>query len=237
MRNFIRNELKREFKVFEAKDGLEGLEMAEKFAPDLIVSDIMMPNMDGIEFCKTIKSDIKTSHIPVILLTAKVDTPTKYEGIEMGADDYISKPFEMEYLLLRIKNILKSREQLRRLFQLNSSLDPSAVTVSSIDERFLSQLMKAMENGISDPEFTVNSLESKMGMSHSNFYRKIKNLTGQSGKDILLSIRMKRAKQILNDNQGIRISEVAYMVGYSNPKYFSQSFKEFYGVLPSDITN
>jgi signal transduction histidine kinase/ligand-binding sensor domain-containing protein/CheY-like chemotaxis protein len=237
MRIFIRNELKREFKVFEAKDGLEGLEVAEKFAPDLIVSDIMMPNMDGIEFCKAIKSDIKTSHIPVILLTAKVDTPTKYEGIEMGADDYISKPFEMEYLMLRIKNILKSREQLRRLFQMNTSLDPSAITVSSLDEKFLSHLMKAMENGIPDPDFTVNSLESTMGMSHSNFYRKIKNLTGQTGKDILLSMRMKRAKQILTDNQGIRISEVAYMVGYSNPKYFSQSFKEFYGVLPSDITN
>ena len=236
MRNFIRHELKKEYKVFEAEDGLDGLKMAEKFSPDLIISDIMMPNMDGIELCKKIKSDIKTSHIPVILLTAKTDTPTKYQGIEMGADDYISKPFEMEYLVLRIKNLLKSRDQLRRLFQINNRLDPSAVTVSSLDEKFLSQLMNAMENGISDPDFTVNSLESTMGMSHSNFYRKIKNLTGQSGKDILLSMRMKRAKQVLTDNQGIRISEVAYLVGYTNPKYFSQSFKEFYGVLPSDIT-
>jgi len=236
MRNFIRNELKREYKVFEANDGSEGLKMAEKYAPDLIVSDIMMPNMDGIEFCKIIKSNISTSHIPLILLTAKVDTPTKYEGIEKGADDYISKPFEMEYLLLRIKNILKSREQLRQLFQKSSSFDPSAVTVTSLDEKFLSQLLKAIEDGIPDPEFTVNLLKSTMGMSHSNFYRKIKNLTGQNGKEILFSMRMKRARQILTDNQGIRISEVAYMVGYSNPKYFSQSFKVFYGVLPSDIT-
>jgi len=236
MRNFIRFELKKEFSVFEAIDGIDGLEKAGKYSPDLIVSDIMMPNMDGIEFCKRIKSDIKTSHIPVILLTAKADTPTKYEGIEMGADDYISKPFDIEYLILRIKNILKSREQLRRMFQINNSLDPSAVTVSSLDEKFLSQLMIAMENGIPDPDFTVNSLESTMGMSHSNFYRKIKILTGQSGKDILLNMRMKRAKQILTDNQGIRVSEVAYMVGYLNPKYFSQSFKEFYGILPSDVT-
>lgn len=236
MLNFIRHELKKEFKVFEAEDGLKGLEMAVRFMPDLIVSDVMMPKIDGIEFCKKIKSDIKTSHIPVILLTAKADTATKYEGIEIGADDYISKPFEMEYLILRIKNLLKSREQLRRLFQINNRLDPSAVTVSSLDEKFLSQLMNAMENGISDPDFTVNSLESIMGMSHSNFYRKIKNLTGQSGKDILLNMRMKRAKQILTDNPGVRISEVAYMVGYTNPKYFSQSFKDFYGVLPSDIT-
>lgn len=235
MRSFIRHELKKEYKVFEAEDGLDGLEKAGKYSPDLIISDIMMPIMDGIEFCQKIKSDIKTSHIPVILLTAKADTPTKYKGIEMGADDYISKPFEMDYLLLRIKNLLKSREQLRKLFQINNSLDPSSVTVSSLDEMFLSQLMKAMENGIPDPEFTVNSLESTMGMSHSNFYRKIKNLTGQSGKDILLNMRMKRAKQILTDSKRIRISEVAYMVGYTNPKYFSQSFKEFYGVLPSDI--
>ena len=236
MRSFIRNELRKEYKVIESKDGIDGLEMAERFAPDLIISDIMMPRLNGIEFCKKIKSDIRTSHIPVILLTAKTDTPTKYQGIEMGADDYISKPFEMEYLLLRIKNLLKSREQLRRLFQINNSLDPSAVTVSSLDEKFLSQLLKELENGISNPDFTVNSLESNMGMSHSNFYRKIKSLTGQSGKDILLNMRMKRAKQILTDNKGIRISEVAYMVGYVNPKYFSHNFKDFYGVLPSEIT-
>ncbi|MBE0674761.1 MAG: response regulator, partial [Bacteroidales bacterium] len=235
MRSYIRNELKIEFNVFEAKDGIEGLEMAERYSPDLIISDIMMPRLSGLELCKKIKSEIQTSHIPVILLTAKTDTPTKYQGIEMGADDYISKPFEMEYLSLRIKNLLKSREQLQRLFQINSSLDPSVVTVSSLDERFLSQLMKELENGISDPDFTVNSLESKMGMSHSNFYRKIKSLTGQSGKDILLNMRMKRAKQVLTDNKGIRISEVAYMVGYVNPKYFSHNFKDFYGVLPSDI--
>ncbi len=236
MRTFLRNEIKKEYKVSEARDGIEGLEMAEKFSPDLIISDIMMPGLDGLELCKRIKSEIKTSHIPVILLTAKTDTPTKYQGIEMGADDYISKPFEMEYLSLRIKNLIKSREQLHRLFQINHNLDPSVVTVSSLDERFLSQLMKELENGISDPDFTVNSLESKMGMSHSNFYRKIKSLTGQSGKDILLNMRMKRAKQILTDNKGIRISEVAYMVGYVNPKYFSHNFKDFYGVLPSDIT-
>jgi len=153
----------------------------------------------------------------------------------MGADDFIQKPFEMEYLVLRIKNLLKSREQLRRLFQINNSLDPSVLTVSSLDEKFLSQLIHAIENNIADPDFTVNSLESTMGMSHSNFYRKIKSLTGQSGKDILLNMRMKRARQILTDNPGIRISEVAYMVGFSNPKYFSQSFRESYGVLPSDI--
>ena len=235
MRTFIVHELSKEYKVIEAEDGLGGLKMAEKYMPDIIISDVMMPNMDGIEFCKKIKTDIKTSHIPVILLTAKTELLSKYEGIKIGADDYISKPFEMEYLLLRINNLLKSREQLKKTFQLNNSLTPSEVTVSSLDEKFLAQLIREIENGLTDPNFTVISLESKMGMSHSNFYRKIKNLTGQSGKDILLSMRMKRAKQIFDGSQGIRISEVAYMVGYINPKYFSQSFKSYYGVLPNDI--
>lgn len=235
MRNFISYELKKEYTVYQAIDGLQGLDLSEKHFPDLIICDVMMPNMDGMEFCKKIKSDLKTSHIPVILLTAKNEELDKYEGIKMGADDYISKPFEMDYLKLRIKNILKSREDLQKMFQLNNSLNPSAITVSSLDEKFISQLMSEMEKGISDPDFTVISLESKMGMSHSNFYRKIKTITGQSGKDILLNLRMKRAKQILSDTQGIRISEVAYMVGYTNPKYFSQSFKDFFGVLPSEI--
>ncbi|MBU2945740.1 hybrid sensor histidine kinase/response regulator transcription factor [Zobellia uliginosa] len=237
MRIFIKDELKNKYQVFEAEDGQEGIKMAKKYSPDLIVSDIMMPNMDGIEFCKFIKSNIETSHIPVILLTAKVDVQTKYNGIEMGADDYISKPFDMQYLLIRIKNIITTRVQLRKLFQLDNTLEPSAITFTSLDEKFMSSLIKALEEGISDSSFSINSLESQLGMSHTNFYRKVKRLTGQSCKDILLTMRMKRAKQILIDNKGVRVSEVAFMVGFSNPKYFSKSFKEFHGQLPTTIKN
>ncbi len=235
MRGFIKSELKKEYYVIEAGDGLEGLKKAKEFMPDLIVCDVMMPNMDGIELCEQIKSNIETSHIPFILLTAKVDLETKYEGIETGADDYISKPFEMEYLQIRIKNLLESREKLRKLFQKSNILEPSAVTVTSVDEKFMKTLMEAINEGISDSGFSINTLESKLAMSHAKFYRKIKSLTGQSGQELLMNMRMKRAYQILSENKGLRIAEVAYTVGFTNPKYFSKCFKETYGYPPSDM--
>jgi signal transduction histidine kinase/ligand-binding sensor domain-containing protein/DNA-binding response OmpR family regulator len=235
MRSFIKSELKKEFHIIEAGDGLEGLKKAKEVMPDLIVCDVMMPNMDGIELCEQIKSNIETSHIPFILLTAKVDLETKYEGIETGADDYIPKPFEMEYLQIRIRNLLESREKLRRLFQKNKVLEPSAVTVTSVDEKFLTSLMEAINEGISDSDFSINTLESKLAMSHAKFYRKIKSLTGQSGQELLLNMRMKRAHQILSENKGLRIAEVAYMVGFTNPKYFSKCFKETFGLAPSEL--
>jgi len=236
MRKYINMELKKEYNILEAEDGLDGIDKAEQHEIDLIISDVMMPNMDGIKFCEHIKSNIKTSHIPVILLTAKADIKTKYEGIETGADDYILKPFDMDYLVIRIKNLLQSRENLRKFFQENKwSLKPNDVTVTSLDEKFINQLMEVIERGIPNSEFSVNSLETEMGMSHSNFYRKIKNLTGQSGKEILNDMRMKRAKQLLINNKDIRIDEVAYMVGFSIPKYFGKSFKETFGVSPSQI--
>ncbi len=235
MRILIRNELQSKYKIYEAEDGITGLGKAENYLPDLIISDIMMPNMDGIEFCKQIKTNIKTSHIPVILLTAKVDRETKYQSIETGADDYISKPFEIEYLVLRINNLLTTREQLRKLFQKNSSLELSAITVTSIDEKFLSLLLTTLEKGISDPGFNINALEYEMGMSHANFYRKVKSLTGQSGKEILQEMRMKRAMQLLSDNKNIRVSEVAFMVGFADPKYFSKCFKEKFGAAPMEF--
>lgn len=235
LRNFIGTELSKTYQVLEAADGENGLEMANTHFPDLIISDVMMPKMDGIEFCKQLKSNIKTSHIPVILLTAKVNKESKYEGIEIGADDYISKPFEMDYLFLRIKNLLQNRARLRNLFKVNASLEPASVTVTSIDEKFLATLLSEIEKGIPDSEFTINALEQELGMSHSSFYNKIKSLTGQSAKELVFNMRMKRAKQILEDTTNIRISEVAFMVGFSDPKYFSKCFKEYYKKSPSDF--
>ncbi len=235
LRKYIWNELIPVYRIYEASDGVEGLEMANHYLPDLIVSDIMMPNMDGIEFCKRIKSNIKTSHIPVILLTARVDNETKYEGITEGADDYIPKPFEMEYLVIRIKNLLNSREKLRELFKSNISLEPSKITVTSVDEKFLTSLMKAIEKGIPEPDFNVNSLESEMGMSHANLYRKITSITGFSGKEILMHMRLKRAFQIITETKDMRISEVSFMVGFTNPKNFSRAFRKKFGKTPSDL--
>lgn len=236
MRTYLKSELKSDYNILEAEDGLRGIEIAENNDVDLIVTDLMMPNMDGMAFCKYIKTNLKTSHIPLILLTAKTDKESKYQGFETGADDYISKPFEMEYLDLRIKNLLHSREQLRKIFQNRGTiLAPSSVTVNSMDEKFLENLMEAIEKGIPDTEFSVTDLETILGMSHSNFYRKVKSLTGKSGKELLDEMRMKRAKQILMDNKNIRIDEVSYMVGFLNPKYFGKSFKEVFGISPSEM--
>lgn len=235
MRNFLKGELKKEYHVIDANNGLEGFKKAIQFMPDLIVCDVMMPTMDGIELCEKVKSNLETSHIPIILLTAKVDLETKYEGIETGADDYIPKPFEMEYLFIRIKNLLDSREKLRTLFQNSTVLVPSAVTVTSIDEKFLTQLIEAINEGIPDSDFSIATLESKLAMSHAKFYRKIKSLTGQSGQKFLLNMRMKRAHQILSEKKGLQVAEVAYMTGFTNPKYFSKCFKEIFGFPPSEL--
>ncbi|UXX80960.1 response regulator [Reichenbachiella carrageenanivorans] len=234
MREYLRLELAETYNILQAEDGIAGLKLAQKELPDLIVSDIMMPNMNGVEMCKELKSNVKTSHIPVIILTAKTDKSTKYKGLETGADDYVSKPFDIELLTLRIKNLLEQRIKLRLMFQQNRELSPSLITVTSADEKFLTQLMEEIEKGIPESSFSVNTLENMMGMSHANFYRKVKSLTGQSGKELLQSMRMKRAYQLLT-NQNLRVSEVAYMVGFTNPKYFTKCFKEEYGVLPSAI--
>lgn len=236
LRDFLGKQLNTEYEVIEAEDGENGLAIAKAHHPDLIISDVMMPVMDGMEFCKALKTNLKTSHLPVILLTAKVDKETKYKGLEIGADDYISKPFEMEHLWLRIKNLLKNRERLRKMFQVNVNLEPSKVTVTSIDEKFLADLMTKIEEGIPDADFLISSLEQEMGMSHSSFYNKIKSLTGQSAKELVFNMRMKRAKQILQDTANIRVSEVAYMVGFTDPKYFSKCFKKYFGAPPSNFT-
>ncbi|MCF8379205.1 MAG: response regulator [Bacteroidales bacterium] len=233
MRSYLKSVLSKNYKIFEAVNGQEGHAIAMKESPSLIVSDIMMPIMDGFEFCAKIKSNIETSHIPIILLTAKVDAETKFKSIELGADDYIPKPFDIDYLCLRIKKILQLREQLRNLFQKNILLEPSEVTVTSSDELFLKKLIETIEEGIPDPEFSVESMEKILGMSHTNFYRKIKTITGQSGKELLQNMRLHRAVQLIMQ-QKLRISEVAYMVGFTNPKYFSKCFKVKYGVRPSD---
>lgn len=235
LRTYIRYELENEYSIIEAIDGEDGLKKALDNIPDLIISDLMMPKMDGMALCKEVKSNIKTSHIPVILLTAKSGVVSKHAGIESGADDYFSKPFSVEYLLIRIKNLLKSREKLRELFKQNLDFKPSSISINSIDEIFLNSLMLQVEKGIPDPEFTVTSLEKIMAMSHANFYRKIKSLTGQSGKGFLQEMRMKRAYQILKENSNIRISEVSYMTGFTDPRYFSRCFKSRFGVLPSEI--
>ncbi len=232
--SYLVSSLKSRYKILTASDGEEGIKTTLQNSPDLIVSDIVMPNMDGYELCQKVKTTEEINHIPVILLTARADDHSKYKGLDTGADDYITKPFDIEYLLLRIKNILKSREHLRNIFQKNLKLEPSAVSITlSADDKFLRKLLEQIEAGIPESEYSVDTLEKEMGISHTHFYRKVKSLTGFSGKELLQNMRLKRAADLLLQNK-LRVSEIAYMIGFNNPKYFSKCFKEKYGVNPSE---
>ncbi|MEI7503008.1 MAG: response regulator, partial [Paludibacter sp.] len=233
MREYIKSCLIEEYTILEAENGADGFKLALKKMPDLIISDYVMPIMDGIEFCEKIKTTFETSHIPLILLTARTDNEIKFKGLEIGADDYISKPFEADYLLAKIKSLIKNRDSLRQLFQNNIIFEPSKVTVTSTDEKFLNDLMKEIEKGIPDSEYTVDTLEKAMAMSHAKFYNKVKSLTGLSGKELLQDFRLKQAAQIIIEND-VSIADVCYMVGFSDPKYFSACFKVKFKITPTE---
>jgi len=233
MREYIKSCLYEHYNILEAENGADAFEIAKKKLPDLIVSDYVMPILNGIEFCEKIKTTLETSHIPVILLTARTDNEIKLKGIETGADDYIAKPFDTDYLLTKIKSLIKNRDNLRQLFQNNIVFEPSKVTVTSTDEKFLNDLMKEIEKGIPNSEYTVDNLEKELSMSHAKFYNKVKNLTGLSGKELLQDFRLKRAAQIITENE-VSVADVCYMVGFSDPKYFSACFKAKFKVTPTE---
>lgn len=235
MRFYIKYELEKQFEVVEAIDGSDGIIKALDVLPDLIVTDNMMPNLTGIEMCQQLKQNIKTSHIPIIILTANPDENLHLKSIKIGADDFLSKPFDMIFLELKIENLIKNRETLKNKYLKNLNLSPADVEVDSIDDLFVKKLKTIIEKEVSNSEFNVSALEKEIGMSHANFYRKIKTLTGMSGIEILNDFRLKRAYQLLKDNGNIRINEVTYMTGFTNPKYFSKIFKEKFGVSPSQV--
>jgi DNA-binding response OmpR family regulator/nitrogen-specific signal transduction histidine kinase len=219
--------------VISAKDGKEGLEKAFKAIPDLVVSDVMMPEMDGYQFCKILKADNRTSHIPVILLTAKSDDLSQIEGIKLGADIYLGKPFKPALLLSHINNLLKSRKKLKELFTQKLSLGPSEVEVSSFDEEFIKNAIRFVEENIEKDEFLVDELAVKLNMSRSTFYRKLKALTGMSGSDFIRLIKLKRSAQLLKTGE-YTVSMAAYSSGFNDLKNFRKSFQKQFGISPSE---
>lgn len=233
MRSYIRSAMEDSFSVVDASDGIEGMEKAAELMPDIIVSDVMMPRMDGIQMCKNIKQNVNISHIPVILLTAKISDDHTIEGFDAGADDYIPKPFNPKLLHSRINNILEIRHQLRERFRKEGILEPGEVSVTSADEVFLKNAMEVVERNISNSEFRVSSFVSEMNMSRSVLYRKFEALTGQSVNEFVRKIRLKRAAQLLSLNE-LTVSEVTYEVGFNDPQYFSKCFSKQYGMTPSD---
>ena len=233
VRSYVKEYLVPEYEVIEADNGSEGINIARERIPDLILSDIMMPGKDGFELCEILKNDIKTSHIPLILLTAKASEKNIIRGLKTKADDYITKPFSMNILLSRIKNLLELREQLHKKFRRETLLQPSDVHVSSIDEEFIKKLHELFEKNLTKPEWGIDELCESFNMSRAAFFRKVNAITGQPPMQYLQSYRLKRAAQLLKSKAG-NITEIAFKVGFSNSAYFTKCFKKAFNQLPSD---
>jgi len=232
IRNYIVELLSDEFTILQASNGKEGLEIALEKSPDLIISDVMMPIMDGIELTHNLKSNISTSHIPVILLTARASFMHQMEGFETGADDYITKPFNESLLRARIKNILKNRSLLHEKFHSEDTNDVPELVKNKKDQEFLENLGQFIEKNIDSDNLSANLVAKELGMSHSVLYKKLKTITGLSLVEYMRDYRLKKAKQLLKTKQ-FTLNEVCYQVGYSDRKYFSKLFKERFGNPPT----
>jgi signal transduction histidine kinase/DNA-binding response OmpR family regulator/ligand-binding sensor domain-containing protein len=243
LRIFIKTLLEEEYAVLEAKDGEEGLQKALSGNPDFIVSDIMMPRMDGIQLLKELKENLHTSHIPIILLTAKTTIESKLEGLAYGADDYITKPFNIPYFRARIHNLFEQRKRLQELYrrQLTDLEQPKTeeskpFVISSQDESLLAKAVEIIENNMDRSEFSVEDLCTSLGMSRSVFFNKLKSLTGLAPIEFIRDLKMKRAAQLLASNDYL-VKEVSYIIGISDTKYFSKCFKAKYGMTPQEYKN
>ena len=238
IRQYERTLLQDEYVVLEAADGKEGLAVALKEVPDLVICDVMMPVMDGLEFTKQLKTNTATSHIPVIMLTAKNLEEHRAEGYEHGADSYITKPFHSKVLLARIENLLRQRQLLKNLYQGSKEAEKeiSEAHLEDRDKQFLKQLQAIIQKNLSDSEFGVEDMGQQIGLSRVQLYRKVKAMTGSSVVDLLRKARLAKARRLL-ETRSMSVSEVAYEVGFSAPSYFTKCFKEEYGMLPGDVGN
>jgi DNA-binding response OmpR family regulator len=233
---FLRESFRHEFRLAEASDGTSGLKLAQQQIPDIIITDRMMPGMDGIAFCYQVKTDERTSHIPVIMLTAKASEESKIEGLETGADDYILKPFSLHELSVRVKNLIDQRKKLRERFTREVKLQPKDVAITSADEVFLQKAIRVIEAHMSDTDFSVETFVHEIAMSRVQLHRKLKALTDQSTSEFIRTMRLKRAAALLEGQYG-NIAEVMYEVGFTNVSYFASSFKRMFGVTPSEYVS
>ena len=230
-RIFMRYSLELQYRVKLAVNGKEAWEMMQEELPDLVISDVMMPQMDGNELCRLIKQDKRTAHIPVILLTARQNTEAKLEGLQTGADDYVTKPFNMTILVLRIRKLIEL-SRYHRVTQGMIDPAPSEIVITSLDEKLIEKAIKYVEDNMSRTELSVEELSRELGMSRVHLYKKLLQITGKTAIEFIRVIRLKRAAQLLRESQ-LHVSEVAFEVGFNNPKYFSRYFKDEFGVLPS----
>ncbi|WP_234408709.1 ATP-binding protein [Marinilabilia salmonicolor] len=234
LRFYLKENLRRDYRIVEAADGDSGLEKARSVYPDIIISDIMMPGTDGVKLCRILKSESKTSHIPVILLTAKVSSEQEAEGLGAGADDYITKPFNYEVLELKIRKQIEIRRQFRaKLEKQHFEIEPGEIGVTSLDEKFIKKATRFVEKNIANTDLSVEIFSREMGVSRGHLYNKIVSLTGKTPTEFIRIMRLKRGAQLLGKSQ-LNVGEVAFKVGFNDPKYFSRYFKEEFGVSPSE---
>jgi DNA-binding response OmpR family regulator len=234
MRQLICEELGGEYHVLEAEDGQQGIELAFAEMPDLVVSDVMMPGIDGFELCRTLKSDQRTSHVPVILLTALSETESRHQGLHDGADAYLAKPFDGQELRLRVRNLIEQRRRLAQRYQnMFPGALPDSMKVQPQSDRFVQHVQRIIDEHLEDPEFRINELCREVGLSRSQLHRKLKAVTGRTTSDFVRTHRLHRAAQLLESGYG-NVTEVAYAVGFHSLSYFSRSFRDLFGVQPSD---
>ena len=231
---FVVRQLSPVYQILTATNGVEALKVLEGHTVNLIVSDIMMPEMDGLELCDRIKSDLDYSHIPIVLLTAKTTLQSKIDGLKSGADAYIEKPFSMEYLRANVANLLSNRERLRRHFIEFPFIKADAMAQTKADEMFISKLNEYVLRHLDNTDLQIDDIADAMNMGRSNFYRKLKGILNMSPNEYLRLFRLKQAASILKEGT-YGVVEVSYMVGFSTPSYFSSCFKKQFGVLPKDF--
>jgi signal transduction histidine kinase/DNA-binding response OmpR family regulator len=234
LRSFIRVHLDHEYRIQEANDGAEGVEQAIAMVPDIVVSDVMMPNMDGFQVCAKLKSDERTSHIPVILLTAKASHENRIEGLETGADDYMTKPFDARELQVRVRNLIEQRKKLREKFRGEGMFNPKEITITSVDDRFLNRAREIVEAHISNQAFTTELFAQEMYLSRMQCHRKIRALTDLSPWQFVRKIRLHRAADLIRKRAG-NIAEIASMTGYESPSRFAEAFRHEFGQTPSEF--
>jgi DNA-binding response OmpR family regulator len=233
MRLYLQEILGEWYQLIEAANGKQGLQSALEHIPDLVISDVMMPKMDGHQLCLELKTDERTSHIPVILLTARAGEEAKLEGLETGADDYITKPFSPVELKARVQNLIELRQRLREQFSKNFPLQLKDVTITSTDQQFLQRALDILEIHRSDTDFNSDAFSLEIGMSRSQLHRKLKALADQSTGDFIRTYRLKYARQLIKKDFG-NITQVAYECGYVSPSHFAENFKKQFGVSPSE---
>ncbi len=233
VRNYLKDSFKAYYKIVEAKDGKEGIQMAFQYIPDLIICDVMMPEMNGIEATSLLKSDVRTSHIPVIMLTARTSMEHQLEGIEVGADLYVTKPFNLLHLETCVRKLIETRKKLRERFSNDISINPDDLKISTIDETFLRKAIDLTYKHLDDENFSIEQFGSEIFLSRSQLHRKLTALTNQTPSEFVRTIRLKRAAQLLIANK-LSIADIAYQTGFNSPAYFTKCFKSYFNIVPSE---